>query len=379
MSKIFMIGDTHLSLGYPNSYPKWYKIHQQYFSEFLIPLLKEKVQEGDIIIHLGDLFDNRDIIPIEILNYGMNIVEEISKIAPFHIIIGNHDLWTRSHSEINSVRPFKYIPNVYVYDKTTQIDYNGLKLCLMPYVESKEEQVELIKQNKNCDYLFCHSDLNGCRMHLTSVAHKNKNKIDVEEFNNFKRVYSGHIHIRQISKNFEFIGSIFQMDRNDMNDRKGITILDTDTEETQFIPNEISPEFKKVYLLKEDDIDKLDGLPVKDFIDLIISNSLLIGNRKVRRKLEVMLEKGSFASVDYIDDITEQKELSDEEKEKIEKVLEAIDNGDESKIQISLEYKELIREYINNLKYDSEKTKLGIMSEYEEIIKIYEQNYNLSE
>jgi calcineurin-like phosphoesterase family protein len=379
MSKIFMIGDTHLSLGYPNSYHKWFKIHQQYFSEFLIPLLKEKVEEGDIIMHLGDLFDNRDIIPIEILNYGMNIVEEISKIAPFHIIIGNHDLWTRSHSEINSVRPFKYIPNVYVYDKTTQIDFNGLKLCLMPYIESKEEQVESIKENKNCDYLFCHSDLNGCRMHLTSVAHKNKNKIDVEEFNNFKKVYSAHIHIRQVSKNFEFIGSIFQMDRNDMNDRKGITILDTNDGSSEFIENLISPEFKKVYLLKEDHIDKLDQLPEKDFIDLIISNSLLIGNRKIRRKLEVMLEKGIFSSVDYIDDITEKKELTDEEKQKIEKVLESIDSGDGSKLQINLEYKELIRDYINNLKYDSEKNKLGIMSEYEEIIKIYEENYTIGE
>lgn len=379
MSKIFMIGDTHLSLGYPNSYHKWYKIHQQYFSEFLIPLLKEKVEKGDIIIHLGDLFDNRDIIPIEVLNYGMNIVEEISKIAPLHIIVGNHDLWTRSHSEINSIRPFKYIPNVFVYDKTKQINFNDMKLCLMPYIESKEEQVELIKENKNCDYLFCHSDLNGCRMHLTSVAHKNKNKIDIEEFNNFKRVFSGHIHIRQISKNFEFIGSIFQMDRNDMNDKKGITILDTNNGTTEFIENNTSPEFKKIYLLKEEDIDKLDDLSTKDFIDLIISNSLLIGNRKVRRKLEIMLEKGSFASVDYIDDISEKKELSDEEKEKIEKVLESLEGDDISKSQINLEYKDLIREYINNIKYDTDKTKLGIMSEYEEIIKIYEENYTIGE
>lgn len=380
MSKIFMIGDTHLSLGYPNSYHKWYKIHQEYFSEFLIPLLKEKVEEGDIIIHLGDLFDNRDILPIEILNYGMNIVEEISKIAPFHIIIGNHDLWTRSHSEINSIRPFKYIPNVYVYDKTTQIDYNGLKLCLMPYIESKDEQVELIKENKNCDYLFCHSDLNGCRMHLTSVAHKNKNKIDVEEFNNFKRVFSAHIHIRQISKNFEFIGSIFQMDRNDINDKKGITVLNTDTEETQFIPNDISPEFKKAYLLKEDDIEKIEKMDSKDFIDLLISNSLLIGNRKLRRKIEILLETINFASIDYIDDISEHKELSEDEMEKIEKIIESIDTEDDNiKAKLKLEYKDLIREHIMNINFPDEKVKIGVLSEYEEIIRLYEENYEIKE
>ena len=108
MSKIFLIGDSHIGLGYPNSVDKWFKVHKQYFSEFLIPLLKREVGPHDIIVHLGDLFDNRNIIPINLLNYGMDVVEEISKIAPLHIIIGNHDLWSKSASEINSVRPFRY-------------------------------------------------------------------------------------------------------------------------------------------------------------------------------------------------------------------------------------------------------------------------------
>jgi hypothetical protein len=51
-------------------------------------------------------------------------------------------------------------------------------------------------------------------------------------------------------------------------------------------------------------IEKLDELSnSKDYIDISISNSLLISNRKLRRKLEVILEKSGFSSVDYIDDI----------------------------------------------------------------------------
>ena len=218
MAKIYLIGDSHIGLGYPNSVDKWYKVHQQYFSQFLIPLLKDRVKSGDMILHLGDLFDNRNVIPINLLNYGMDVVEEISKIAPLHIIIGNHDCWSKSSDEINTVRPFKWIPNVHIYDKTTQIEFSGLKLCLMPFIEKRLEQIKLINQNKDSDYLFCHSDLNGCRMHLTSVSHRNSDKIDIEDFTSFKRVFSGHIHIRQVNKNFEFIGSNFQMDRNDFGD-----------------------------------------------------------------------------------------------------------------------------------------------------------------
>lgn len=371
MSKIYLIGDSHIGLGYPNSVDKWYKVHKEYFSDFLIPILKERVKPGDIILHLGDLFDNRNVIPINLLNYGMDVVENLSQIAPLHIIIGNHDCWSKSSDEINTVRPFRYIPNVHVYQKTTKIDYNGLKLCLMPYIDKRIDQISLISENKDCDYLFCHSDLNGCKMHLTSVAHRNSDKIDVEDFKIFKRVFSGHIHIRQVNKNFEFIGSIFQMDRNDFGDQKGITIIDTNTGDTEFIPNNISPVFKKVRVVVEDDIELLENLKYsKDYIDIAISNNLLISNRKLRRKLEIILEKSNFASVEYIDDIT--KELEDVENELINEEL----SGEKLDISIQLDYEDYVKEYILKQTYENEKFKSGLLSEYDEVIKIYKENYN---
>ncbi len=375
MSKIFLIGDTHIGLGYPNSVDKWHKVHKEYFLDFLIPLLKENVKSGDIIVHLGDLFDNRNIIPINLLNYGMDIVEEISKIAPLHIIVGNHDLWSKSASEINSIRPFKYIPNVTIYDKTSILEFNGLRILMMPYIEKRIEQIQLINENKNCDYLFCHSDLNGCKMHLTSVAHKNSDKIDIDEFKTFRKVRSGHIHLTQENGNFKFVGSVFQMDRNDIGDQKGITCIDTSNEKELFFPNKISPIFKKVRVSNEEDIEELDSLKeTKDYIDISISNNLLINNRKLRRKLEIMLEKGNFASVEYIDDITndlvEDEELS---KNSIETEDDVVKD-----ISISLDYEDYVKEYILKQTYDNDKFKDGVIKEYDEIIKIYKDNYTLN-
>jgi calcineurin-like phosphoesterase family protein len=371
MSKIFLIGDSHIGLGYPNSVDKWYKIHKQYFSEFLIPLLKKEVKEGDIIVHLGDLFDNRNVIPINLLNYGMDIVEEISKIAPLHIIIGNHDLYSKSASEINSVRPFKYIPNVKIYDKPTILEYNDLKILMMPYIEKKSEQVNIINENKNCDYLFCHSDLNGCKMHLTSVAHKNNDKIDIDDFRSFRMVRSGHIHLVQSNSNFTFVGSIFQMDRNDTGDQKGIFVIDTNNDKEIFYPNKISPIFRKFKVITEEDIDKLDELSdTKDYIDISISNNLLINNRKLRRKLEMMLEKGNFSSVEYIDDIVQKGEDGEDI------ISEAVEIDEETlDISIKLEYESYIKEYIIKQKYENDDFKNGVLNEYDEIIKVYSDNY----
>jgi DNA repair exonuclease SbcCD nuclease subunit len=372
MSKIFLIGDTHISLGYPNKVDNWFKVHQEYFDKFLIPLLKSEVREGDIIIHLGDLFDNRNIIPINLLNFGMDVVEKISQIAPFHILVGNHDCWHKSSSEITTIRPFKYIPNVYIHDKCNKIEFCGRKLLMMPFIEKKSEQIKLIKENRDCHYLFCHSDLNGAKMHLTSVAHKNKDKIDVEEFSNFKKVYSGHIHIVQSQKNFTFVGSAFQMDRNDSGNQKGIFVVDVIDGTEEFHPNMVSPVFKKLHIRKEDDLQLLDSISTKDYIDLIISNSLLINNRKLRRKLEVILETGNFASVEYVDDILIDK--SDTKKSVADEISEEeLKSGVIPSIQ--LEFTEIIRDYINNSQYNSDKIKLGVLAEFEEITKVYNENY----
>lgn len=367
MSKIFLIGDTHIGLGYPNSADKWHKVHKEYFSDFLIPLLKEEVGPHDIIVHLGDLFDNRNVIPINLLNYGMDVVEEISKIAPLHIIIGNHDLWSKSASEINTVRPFRYIPNVKIYDKTEVLEYNGLRILMMPYIESRLEQIKLINQNKDCDYLFCHSDLNGCKMHLTSVAHKNSDKIDIEDFKPFKVVRSAHIHLVQTNDNFTFVGSIFQMDRNDFGDQKGIFVIDTIDNSEVFFPNKVSPIFRKFTVKSEADIEELDNLKdTKDYIDLSISNNLLISNRKLRRKLETLLEIGNFASVEYLDDIVSAE---DKEKKKAELTEE------ELKVSIQLDYEQYIRKYIEEQKYANDKFKSVVLGEFDEIIRLYNENF----
>lgn len=368
MSKILLIGDTHLGLGYPNSVDKWFKVHQEYFENFLIPLIENELTKDDIIIHLGDLFDHRSVVPINILNYTQSLLERMAKICQVHVIVGNHDLYTKSTNDINTVKLYRYIPNVFVYETPQVMEYMGKKILLLPWVEKRSNQIDYLKKFSGCDYLFCHSDLNGARMHLTSVAHKNSDKIDVEEFSGYKNVYSGHIHILQRNKNFTFVGNVFQMDRNDLGNEKGIFILDVVTGEEKFVKNDVSPKFIKIYVKDESDIEKLDNYSLKDFIDLFVSNSLLLNNRKLRRKLEGMLEKGNFSTVEYLDDIS-----------KVEKVNESNPSEpltiDTTTHSLKLEYTEIIREYINSQKWESPKIKDGVLNEFGEVVRIYNDNF----
>ena len=76
-----------------------------------------------------------------------------------------------------------------------------------------------------------------------------------------------------------FVGSVFQMDRNDYGDQKGIFVINVDDETEEFIPNNVSPVFKKVRVIDEDGVQTLENLKdSKDYIDIAISNNLLISN-----------------------------------------------------------------------------------------------------
>lgn len=368
--KVYMITDTHFGI-YLNNLDKWQNMMESTFYNFVIPYLKENVKPGDVLIHLGDLFDNRNSIPIITMNKVEKILTELAKILPVHIMVGNHDLFNKGSNEVNSVRLYGYIDNITVHQKTTTLELGGKKIVLMPWVEKRLDMINEIAINPG-DYLMCHSDLNGCKMHLNSVAHRNADKIDVEDFGKYSRVFSGHIHIRQINKNFTFIGSLYQMDRNDYNDQKGITILDLEEDEVEFVPNTYSPVFRKHKVISEKDVEELDLLKnSNDYIDISISNNLLISNRKLRRKLEMILENGSFASVDYIDDIV----LTPEEEEKKKEEEEEFDEANLD-ISIQLDYGDYIKEYILKQKYDNEKFKSGVMTEFDEVIRIYNENFS---
>lgn len=363
-SKIYMITDTHFGVYSAHNLNKWMDIQFGFFEKLFIPYLKENVKEGDILVHLGDLFDDRDSVPIIIMNRVQELLSELSDIIPIHLMVGNHDLWNKGDNSINSPKVYKWIPNVNIYEKTTTMEFEGKKLVFMPWIEHRSNMIKELQSTPG-DYLFCHSDLNGCRMHLSSVAHRNKSKINVSEFSGYNRVFSGHIHIRQVNENFEFIGAPYQMDRNDFNDTKGFTILDVSSGETEFVENTISPTFKKVHIKTEDDIAMLKFVDTdKHFVDLTINNSVIIGQRKNKKLLEQVLTDKRFSKVEYHNDLAKKKEDI--------KTLNEDTNIDTIKIN---DFGKLVVEYTSEIDFGSDAINNGTLAELSKILDIYHKTH----
>ena len=55
--KIWLIADTHFGLKGDDEI--WLEDYFNYFNNDLIPYMKKNVGEHDILIHCGDVFDNR--------------------------------------------------------------------------------------------------------------------------------------------------------------------------------------------------------------------------------------------------------------------------------------------------------------------------------
>ncbi|MCS7073614.1 MAG: metallophosphoesterase, partial [Bacteroidia bacterium] len=109
-NKIWLITDTHF--GISGNSKLWLEIISEYFTQEFIPYLRNNVKNGDILIHCGDLFDNRQHLNIEVMNKALDIWKEISKILPIHIICGNHDIYKIHSNDINSLRIFESTPNI---------------------------------------------------------------------------------------------------------------------------------------------------------------------------------------------------------------------------------------------------------------------------
>lgn len=241
--KIWLIADTHFGLKGDDQ--EWLDDYTGYFEKVVIPMMRKEVGENDILVHCGDVFDNRAIIGLDTINRVIRIFEQFSEIfKDIRITVGNHDAYNKTTNDITSVNVLKYIPNVKIYYVPEIEVIDGKTVLFNPWVEETDVQRKLLSK-VSVDYVFGHLEIGGSQVASRSgVKNVFQGGVKASDFKN-AQVYAGHFHIRQDNKNIHYIGSPYHKDRGDRGNAKGITILDFDTGETRFIENEVSPRFMK--------------------------------------------------------------------------------------------------------------------------------------
>jgi len=273
--RIWFITDTHL--GVRNNSEEWLSIHKDYFFDWFIPLIKKNYKKGDVLVHLGDVYDSRQSLNLKVLNLGITVFEELSKIFKdgIFIICGNHDIFGRSSNEINSLKSLKWIPKVRIFEEPETIYFGERKVFLMPWRKDHEEERKLLATIDKHDYMFCHTDLKGL---MFNKMVRIEEGLNYEDLGQFERVYSGHIHYSQNFGKMRMLGSPYQLTRSDTNNPKGITLLELDSGNEIYFDNHFSPKFIRMTFEKVlySSPEELNPIFKNNFIDILVDPQLAV-------------------------------------------------------------------------------------------------------
>lgn len=237
---IFLISDIHC--GVRSSSEEWQENIRSYFYDWFIPFIKANSdKKTDCIFALGDIYDDRKSINIEVNDMAITIFEKLSKILPVYILNGNHDLYKKTNKGASSLKALENITNVKLFKDPVELTDNGKTIMVIPYLGDSAKETELLMKHKDCDYAFMHTDLTNMRYDNNMLI---VGGVNTDSFKG--HIYSGHIHKRQTNKNVTYIGAPYQLRRSDIGNQTGIYKLEVETGKTDFFANTFSPIFQKI-------------------------------------------------------------------------------------------------------------------------------------
>ena len=224
--KIAIITDQHFGCR-KNS-----KFFHDYFLKFYNDIFFPTLEKENIttIVDMGDTFDSRKGIDFSSLSWAKdNYYDRVKELGcHIHTIVGNHTAYYKNTNDINAVDLLlREYDNVSVYSEPTEIKLDQLKVLLIPWINSENEEktIKLIKKTK-CPVAMGHLEVKGFRIHRGYIM---ETGTDVSLLDKFERVYSGHYHTRSDNGTVYYLGNPYEMFWNDLNDTRGFHIFDTET------------------------------------------------------------------------------------------------------------------------------------------------------
>lgn len=245
---VVILTDTHI--GSRNDSRNFSIFFKRFYDNVFFPYLREHGIKR--VLHGGDLFERRKYINFQSLGDARDYLFEPLRDYDVDLIVGNHDTYFKNTNALNSpTLLLGEYPNIKVHDSPAEIDLDGFKMAMLPWIctGNFQESMDFIEKT-NATHLLGHLEIRGFEMYAGSV---NDHGFDPKVFDKFAQVYSGHYHHRSTHGNISYLGSPYESTWSDFNDPRGFHVFDTDTRELTFIENPYRM-FHKVYYndVKED-------------------------------------------------------------------------------------------------------------------------------
>lgn len=304
-SKVAIISDLHLGIHSNSSV--WHEIAINWAKWIKNELTIKKITD---IIFCGDWHHNRSEISVNTLQVSadiLDIFQDFNLIA----ITGNHDIYFKHRTDVNSLSIFKNRKNVTIFDTIHSIKSFNRVITFCPWNTS-------ISDIPKSDVIIGHFEIVSFKMNTFKVCEEGFNIPDL--LRKSPLVISGHFHYRHEKQYNDgvilYAGNPFQMDFGDAGNTKGYHILDLDTLQYEFIENPISPLYERIYLselIKEGSFTpKIQKIFNKNIVKLKVDRNICQDDMNILiKKLNLLTPQA--LTIDY--DINFNRIL-DENKEK---------------------------------------------------------------
>jgi DNA repair exonuclease SbcCD nuclease subunit len=249
--KIAIITDTHW--GARKGSKHLHDHFELFYKNVFFPALKEHGIKT--VIHMGDAFDSRKSIDYQSLEWAKRVVFEPLREYDVHMIVGNHDIFFRNSTIINSPELLlNDYQNIKIYSSPKEFCIDGLDTLMIPWIcaDNEKETFKLLEETE-AKVVFGHLELNGFTVYPGQYQQEG---LDKKVFQKFDRVYSGHYHTRSDDGKIFYLGNPYQMFWNDVDDIRGFNIFDTNEYELEKFDNPYSM-FERIYY-DETDYKKFD-------------------------------------------------------------------------------------------------------------------------
>jgi len=275
---IYIIGNTLFG------YPKMFDIQINYFKNSFIPYLKKVYREGDILVHTGNIFYNKQSTHFKVLRDVFDIFDELSTFIQIFVLKGSNDDLSIDLFNRKNIKIFKETKKV----KNLMFIPNGN--FLMP--------------DNDTEYLFYNNT--------------------PKEIKDIKKTFNGFYDNEKGSDININITSPYQLNKDYTTSPHGFYAFSLKQNEVRFIENNYSPKFKEIYI---DDISQLNEIDKisNDFVDLII-NSKVVEKTENKNKVDIFISKNDFHNVYFTESTKIEKDIKIKDNNDIRNIL--IDNAE---------------------------------------------------
>lgn len=132
----------------------------------------EKIKEENIqnVIFGGDLYHERVSVNVNTLNVALKCMQAVAKHCNTYLIVGNHDAHYKNSIEVNSLNMFKDTKNIHVIEKPTEVEINGSKMLLCPWLSDLSAY-----SKETYDFLVGHFDISSKFLIASYIEDNSKN------------------------------------------------------------------------------------------------------------------------------------------------------------------------------------------------------------